>query len=424
MHLRVLKRESKLKHRAATPVFDNPSRRDEEHRKHVDWVITSTASNHVTHDRRVFKRNKKNNRNHTGGSSPYTTWPSFISFGDCKEAVVGIGTVILEVIASGNETVLLVLKNVLHVPNAVVNTISAQCINESGYEVVLNSRNRGGFFQEYHEFMPENKGYACITMNRNYFVLKTLYREIQPLIYDEDTDKWFRASPRKISATALLSYTWEAREEQLWREYLMKENKFAGEYIDRIIDELAEEDALQYEVIYQGLIKKQSTPKTQLTPKKSSTPDGDDEDDKTEHDSCQDEGAPGEDFSLTQFYKDDLDEDRWMESSGDQQSIRTEAATYMQFLNASSCFSVHSKLARPFTLTGTHELPQTHPNPHLIRPTKSPPLLLRNMIHNQPLHLLPPPRPLPNPNTHTPRPDRKLPLSKLIHLHPSPTPAK
>ena len=207
-----------------------PSHKGDPASKHPDWVVSTSATHHLTHDREAF-------------TERYVPFESRIGSCHQVDTIVGIGTVTFHVRASSLPTkskaadiVYLVLKNVLHVPSALVNVFSTQRINEAGYEVVLNTRNGGGSLQEYQEFLPDNKPYGCITMNRNHYVLSTLWRE-------RKINPWESSSgPSPICGTSLLSFMWAAEEEQRWMELLRERGEFEGEYIDRVIDRDYEEE--------------------------------------------------------------------------------------------------------------------------------------------------------------------------------------
>ena len=158
----------------------------------------------------------------------YTSFDSTVISGGQRYPVVGIGAIDLEVYATSPsnwaidrktktrrpDTVFLCLKNVLHVPSSNVNVFSAHAIDQSGYDVILNSPEGGGYLQEYHDFMLEHKSYACISMNRKHYVLKVITEEQILRAQHGLTDSARPVPP--IPGDALLSFDWPDREEQRW----------------------------------------------------------------------------------------------------------------------------------------------------------------------------------------------------------------
>lgn len=176
----------------ASPMSPPPKRSHQIHgqmsptpmRKDLDWVLSSTSITHVAYDRGLFTN--------------YTPFRSHIETAAGQKAVHGIGTIEYPYKVSELSCHHILLQEVLHVPAAAANIVSAFQLNRAGYQICLSPYDGQSFVQH-------------ITNNRPPLNLVRL----NDLFYFEGAIPLVSELPSSL----MLCYQWPPAERQRWATF-------------------------------------------------------------------------------------------------------------------------------------------------------------------------------------------------------------
>ena len=108
-----------------------------------EWILSSTSLSHFAHDLDTY--------------CTYTPFRSYVEVSTGKKAVLGVGSVQYPIYVSGRLVATITLDDVIHVPTASANVVSAYQLTRAGYQVTMSPFQGGSEIRHYHKDIPPIK---------------------------------------------------------------------------------------------------------------------------------------------------------------------------------------------------------------------------------------------------------------------------